>query len=152
MATLATTKMSSKGQVVIPEDIRKRLNIKVGAQFVVVGEKDVIIFFHFSTIHGRIWQTDCWSPQASKKGWIEKIRHLCCGNKGTRLQVKVIVDTNVFISGVFFSGPPHQILNAWRDGKIQWAISQEILKEYWLKISPHPCAVTLMMTNFLPVL
>jgi putative PIN family toxin of toxin-antitoxin system len=45
--------------------------------------------------------------------------------------VKVIVNTNVFISGVFFSGPPHQILNAWRDGKIQWAISQEILKEYW---------------------
>jgi AbrB family looped-hinge helix DNA binding protein len=44
MATLATTKMSSKGQVVIPEDVRKRLNIKVGAQFVVVGEKDVIIF------------------------------------------------------------------------------------------------------------
>ena len=45
--------------------------------------------------------------------------------------MKVIVDTNVFISGVFFSGPPHQILNAWRDGKIQLAISQEILKEYW---------------------
>ena len=45
--------------------------------------------------------------------------------------MKVIVDTNVFISGVFFSGPPHQILNAWRDGKIQMAISQEILKEYW---------------------
>ncbi|MGZ3810041.1 MAG: AbrB/MazE/SpoVT family DNA-binding domain-containing protein [Bacteriovorax sp.] len=44
MATLATTKMSSKGQVVIPEDIRKRLNLKVGAQFVVVGEKDVVIF------------------------------------------------------------------------------------------------------------
>ncbi|MCX5856055.1 MAG: AbrB/MazE/SpoVT family DNA-binding domain-containing protein [Deltaproteobacteria bacterium] len=44
MATMATTKMSSKGQVVIPEDIRKRLNLKVGAQFVVVGEKDVIIF------------------------------------------------------------------------------------------------------------
>jgi AbrB family looped-hinge helix DNA binding protein len=44
MATLATTKMSSKGQVVIPEDIRKRLNLKAGAQFVVVGEKDVVIF------------------------------------------------------------------------------------------------------------
>ena len=44
MANLATTKMSSKGQVVIPDDIRKRLNLKVGAQFVVVGEKDVVIF------------------------------------------------------------------------------------------------------------
>lgn len=43
MAALATTKMSSKGQVVIPEDIRTRLGFKAGSQFVVVGEKDVVI-------------------------------------------------------------------------------------------------------------
>jgi len=43
MANLATTKMSSKGQVVIPDDIRKRLNLKTGSQFVVVGENDVVI-------------------------------------------------------------------------------------------------------------
>jgi AbrB family looped-hinge helix DNA binding protein len=43
MANFATTKMSSKGQVVIPEDIRKRLKLKAGAQFVVVGEDDVVI-------------------------------------------------------------------------------------------------------------
>ncbi len=43
MVALATTKMSSKGQVVIPEDIRKRLGLKAGSQFVVVGEKDVVI-------------------------------------------------------------------------------------------------------------
>lgn len=43
MKNLATTKMSSKGQVVIPEDIRKRLKLKAGSQFVVVGEKDVVI-------------------------------------------------------------------------------------------------------------
>lgn len=43
MAHLATTKMSSKGQVVIPEDIRRRLKLKNGSQFVVVGENDVVI-------------------------------------------------------------------------------------------------------------
>lgn len=43
MGTLATTKMSSKGQVVIPEEVRKRLNLKAGDQFVVVGENDVVI-------------------------------------------------------------------------------------------------------------
>lgn len=43
MKTLATTKMSSKGQVVIPEEVRKRLNLKTGVQFVVVGENDVVI-------------------------------------------------------------------------------------------------------------
>ena len=42
----------------------------------------------------------------------------------------VVLDTNVFVSGVFFSGPPIQILQAWRDGKIQLVISPEILYEY----------------------
>jgi len=40
---LTTTRMSSKGQVVIPEDIRKQLNLKEGARFIVVGQKDVVI-------------------------------------------------------------------------------------------------------------
>lgn len=43
MPRLATTKMSSKGQIVIPEEIRKRLDLKPGSQFVVVGNKDVVI-------------------------------------------------------------------------------------------------------------
>ncbi len=43
MEALATTRMSSKGQVVIPEAIRKRLKLKEGAQFIVVGEGDVIV-------------------------------------------------------------------------------------------------------------
>jgi uncharacterized protein len=44
--------------------------------------------------------------------------------------LKVIRDTNVFISGIFFSGPPYRILEAWRDGKIQLTVSLEILEEY----------------------
>ena len=43
MAVLATTKMSSKGQVVIPENIRKKLRLKSGSQFIVLGEEDVVI-------------------------------------------------------------------------------------------------------------
>ena len=43
MTRIATTKMSSKGQVVIPEEIRQRLKLKAGAQFVVVGENGVVI-------------------------------------------------------------------------------------------------------------
>ena len=43
METLATTRMSSKGQIVIPESIRKRLDLKEGAQFLVVGDADVVI-------------------------------------------------------------------------------------------------------------
>jgi AbrB family looped-hinge helix DNA binding protein len=43
MNQAATTKLSSKGQVVIPEEIRNRLGLKPGAQFVVLGEGDVVI-------------------------------------------------------------------------------------------------------------
>lgn len=44
--------------------------------------------------------------------------------------MKIVLDTNVFVSGVFFSGPPYRILEAWRDGKIQVVVSPEILDEY----------------------
>ena len=43
MANVATTKLSSKGQVVIPENIRKKLKLEPGVQFVVLGDKDVVI-------------------------------------------------------------------------------------------------------------
>lgn len=44
--------------------------------------------------------------------------------------MKIVLDTNVFVSGVFFSGPPHQILQAWRGGKVQFVLSPEIFDEY----------------------
>lgn len=44
--------------------------------------------------------------------------------------MRVILDTNVFISGVFFGGPPGRILQGWRDGKVKLVLSPEILDEY----------------------
>jgi putative PIN family toxin of toxin-antitoxin system len=44
--------------------------------------------------------------------------------------VKVVLDTNVFVSGVFFSGPPYQILEAWRGGELELVMSTDILDEY----------------------
>lgn len=44
--------------------------------------------------------------------------------------MKIVLDTNVFISGIFFSGPPAQILKLWKDQKFQIVISREILREY----------------------
>jgi uncharacterized protein len=46
------------------------------------------------------------------------------------LDLKVVMDTNVFVSGVFFSGPPYQILKAWQSGEFELVVSQEILDEY----------------------
>jgi putative PIN family toxin of toxin-antitoxin system len=44
--------------------------------------------------------------------------------------VKVVLDTNVFVSGVFFNGPPYEILKAWHDRKVILVFSPEILDEY----------------------
>ena len=44
--------------------------------------------------------------------------------------MRVVLDTNVFISGIFFSGPPSRILEAWRDGRVELAVSPDILDEY----------------------
>ena len=44
--------------------------------------------------------------------------------------MRIVLDTNVFVSGIFFAGPPSQILKAWRDGKVQLLVSSSILEEY----------------------
>jgi putative PIN family toxin of toxin-antitoxin system len=44
--------------------------------------------------------------------------------------MKIVLDTNVFISGIFFSGPPSIILQTWRNSIIQIILSEKILEEY----------------------
>ena len=43
MESVAVTRMSSKGQVVIPESLRQQLGLESGTRFIVMGENDVII-------------------------------------------------------------------------------------------------------------
>ncbi len=44
-----TTKMSSRGQVVIPERIRERLQLEPGAEFVVIAKDDVLVLQRLSS-------------------------------------------------------------------------------------------------------
>ncbi len=44
--------------------------------------------------------------------------------------MRVILDTNVIMSAIFFGGIPGRILNAYRDGKITLVLSPDILDEY----------------------
>jgi AbrB family looped-hinge helix DNA binding protein len=37
------TKMSSRGQIVVPQDLRKEINAKEGTRFAVFGSKDTIV-------------------------------------------------------------------------------------------------------------
>jgi AbrB family looped-hinge helix DNA binding protein len=43
MSSVSTTKMSAKGQVIIPEDIRSACGFGKGAQFIVIADKDSVI-------------------------------------------------------------------------------------------------------------
>ena len=43
--------------------------------------------------------------------------------------MRIVLDTNVLISGIFFAGYPYEILDAWRQGRIEIATSPEILDE-----------------------
>lgn len=44
MAPISTTRLSSKGQVVIPEAIRTRLGLKPGSRFIVLAERGTVVF------------------------------------------------------------------------------------------------------------
>jgi len=44
--------------------------------------------------------------------------------------VRIVLDTNVLISGIFFASPPGRILDAWSDNRVQIVASPEILEEY----------------------
>ena len=44
--------------------------------------------------------------------------------------MRVVLDTNVLISGVFFAGTPGRILDAWSADRVQIVASPEILDEY----------------------
>jgi AbrB family looped-hinge helix DNA binding protein len=42
-AAYSTTKLSSRGQVVIPEEVRRKLGLSEGDQFLVIGQGDAVI-------------------------------------------------------------------------------------------------------------
>jgi putative PIN family toxin of toxin-antitoxin system len=44
--------------------------------------------------------------------------------------VKVVLDTNVLISGIFFGGLPRALLEAWVAGRFELVISPSIIDEY----------------------
>ena len=44
--------------------------------------------------------------------------------------VRVVLDTNVFVAGVVWSGPPSVILDMWQRGVVSLVVTSEILDEY----------------------
>jgi putative PIN family toxin of toxin-antitoxin system len=44
--------------------------------------------------------------------------------------VRAVIDTNVFVSGVFFSGVPRRVYLAWTEGLFAGVLTSSILAEY----------------------
>jgi len=59
--------------------------------------------------------------------------------------IKAILDTNVIISGIFWKGPPFEVLKAWQGRRFRLVITLPILNEYRRVLNEmtrkHPLAV-----------
>lgn len=44
--------------------------------------------------------------------------------------MKIVLDTNVLVSGIFFAGPPAEILAACEAGRVNLVLTPEVVEEY----------------------
>ena len=44
--------------------------------------------------------------------------------------MRVVIDTNVLVSGLFWSGAPSEIVHAWKSGVLQTFMTEDIFDEY----------------------
>lgn len=44
--------------------------------------------------------------------------------------MRVVLDTNILISGIFWKGSPSKILDEWIDDKFEMIVSEDVLMEY----------------------
>lgn len=51
--------------------------------------------------------------------------------------IRAVLDTNVVISALLFSGPPSQLVSAWQSGRLRPVVSGPIFDEY-LRVLAYP--------------
>lgn len=55
----------------------------------------------------------------------------------TAAVIRAVLDTNVLVSALLFSGPPSQLVPAWQGGRLCLVVSAEILEEY-VRVLAYP--------------
>ena len=102
------SRVTSKGQITIPIEIRKKLNLKTGDKVVFIEEGDKIIFANSSMIALREFQ-EGMKGEAERAGihseeelskLVKEIRKELWGKS-----MRIMIDTNVLISAVLFPNP-----------------------------------------------
>ncbi len=51
-------------------------------------------------------------------------------SKKRKKLLRIVLDTNVLISGLFFGGNPEKVLELWQEKSINLLVSRSILEEY----------------------
>ena len=51
--------------------------------------------------------------------------------------IRAVLDTNVVISALLFSGPPSRLVSAWQSGRLRPVVSAPILDEY-IRVLAYP--------------
>ncbi|MBX3330039.1 MAG: putative toxin-antitoxin system toxin component, PIN family [Nitrospira sp.] len=51
--------------------------------------------------------------------------------------IRAVLDTNVVISALLFSGPPSQLVSAWQSSRLRPVVSAPILDEY-IRVLAYP--------------
>lgn len=51
--------------------------------------------------------------------------------------IRAVLDTNVLVSALLFTGPPSQLVPAWQSGRLRPVLSADILEEY-LRVLAYP--------------
>lgn len=51
--------------------------------------------------------------------------------------IRAVLDTNVVVSALLFSGPPSQLISAWQSGRLRPVVSAPILDEY-IRVLAYP--------------
>ena len=51
--------------------------------------------------------------------------------------IRAVLDTNVLVSALLFTGPPSRLVPAWQAGRVRPVVSAEILDEY-LRVLAYP--------------
>lgn len=49
--------------------------------------------------------------------------------------MRVVLDTNIFVSGIFWNGPPSEVLHLWANRKFDLTVSEKIINEYFRVLS-----------------
>ena len=56
---------------------------------------------------------------------------------GTKAVIRAVLDTNIIVSALLFSGAPSQLVPAWQAGRLKPVLSADILDEY-LRVLAYP--------------